>query len=81
MKDYRNELFEIIYDKITSKRKNLFLYFIDNYKYMKGELKIENRPLIYVDNEIQTIFNSINKQAILSNLNPQYRVGWENSYK
>ena len=80
MKDYRNELFEIIYDKITSKGKSLFLYFIDNYRHMKGELKIKNRPLIYVDDEIQKIFNSINKQTILSNLNPQYRVGWENSY-
>jgi len=80
MKDYRNELFEIIYDKISSKKKSLFLYFIDNYRYIKGELKIKNRPLIYVDSDLEKVFNSINRQTILSNLNPQYRVGWENSY-
>ncbi|OQX98840.1 MAG: hypothetical protein B6I24_04155 [Bacteroidetes bacterium 4572_128] len=67
MKDYRNELFEIIYENIRSKRKRIFLYFIHNYDYMKGELKITNRPLIYIDNEIQKVFNSIQKKDLRFN--------------
>lgn len=80
MRDYRKILFKILRDELLNKRKKIYLYFVSGNQYKKGELKIHERPYIFVDEELQEMFESIDKQYILSNLNPQYRVGWEKSY-
>ncbi len=81
MKDKRAELFQVIRDNLLSKNEKIYLYF-NGYKNIKGELRVNNRPFIYADNNLKKMFEEIaeNKATILSNLNTPYRVGWENSF-
>ena len=81
MKKNRTKLFEIIRNKYLNNNIDIYLYFFSNtYDYIKGKLVIQGHPFIYVDDNIEQIFNNINKQNIVSNLNPQYRVSWDNTH-
>ncbi len=79
MKKNRIELFEVIKSQYLNKNIEIYLYFINNNEYLKGKILVEERPFIVVNTEIEHIFSNIDKQEILSNLNPQYRFGWENT--
>ncbi len=81
MKEYRAKFFDILKQEKISKGNKIFLYFINNYKYEKGELLIEyNTPLIRIDDNIIRIFNSIDKNRIKNTISSKYRKSWLGAY-
>lgn len=81
MKDYRAKFFDTLNKDIISKGKKVYLYFINDYKYEKGELLVEyTRPYIKIDDRLKQIFNSIDKEQIETTLYQKYRESWFGAY-
>jgi len=69
-----------LFHALKQKSDRVYLYFIHQYAYKRGELRVEHQPYIKVDDDIKALFNSIDKNNILEQLSEKYRRNWENSY-